>query len=156
MHRHLILLFTTGILLASCAAPGGLPSATSDSIPARSSPAMSASPTPISEPGPVSYPDVFAAARALGRGVNMGNALDAPNEGEWGVTIKEEYFDLIREAGFDSVRIPVRWSTHALSEAPYTIDPDFFTRVDQVLGWALERGLLVVLNVHHYEEMAVD
>ncbi len=117
---------------------------------------MSPSPTPTSEPGSVSYPDVFAAARALGRGVNMGNALDAPNEGEWGVTIKEEYFDLIREAGFDSVRIPVRWSTHALSEAPYTIESDFFARVDQVVGWALERGLVVVLNVHHYEEMAVD
>jgi len=33
----------------------------------------------------------------LGRGVNLGNALDAPNEGEWGVTLEERYFDLLNE-----------------------------------------------------------
>lgn len=107
--------------------------------------------TPAPQP---EFPDAFAAKDALGRGVNMGNALEAPEEGDWGVEIKEEYFDLIREAGFDSVRIPVRWSAHAAEKAPYTIDPQFFTRVDEVVNWALERDLQVVLNVHHYEEMA--
>jgi endoglucanase len=43
-----------------------------------------------------------------------------------------------------------------LETAPYTIDPLFFARLDQVIGWALERGLVVVLNIHHYEEMASD
>lgn len=133
--------------LASCAAPPALPpQVTETPMP----------PTPSPSPTPVSYPDAFAAARALGRGVNLGNALDAPTEGEWGVTIHEEYFDLIKRAGFDAVRIPVRWSNHAAKEAPYTIDPAFFARVDQVVGWALARNLVVVLNVHHYEEMAVD
>ena len=42
----------------------------------------------------------------LGRGVNLGNALDAPNEGEWGVTLKAEYFAKIKQAGFDSVAFP--------------------------------------------------
>jgi endoglucanase len=107
--------------------------------------------TPAPQP---KFPDAFAAKDALGRGVNMGNALEAPEEGDWGVEIKEEYFDLIKEAGFDSVRIPVRWSAHAAEKAPYTIDPQFFTRVDEVVNWALERDLQVVLNVHHYEEMA--
>src|SRR4051812_38219956 len=29
----------------------------------------------------------------LARGMNLGNALDAPNEGDWGVTLSERYFD---------------------------------------------------------------
>jgi endoglucanase len=111
-------------------------------------------PTPT--PTPVSFTDAFAAARALGRGVNMGNALDAPSEGAWGVTLKEEYFEHVKEAGFNAVRIPVRWSAHARAEAPYTIDAGFFARVDQVIAWAFARGLVVVLNVHHYDEMAVS
>ena len=34
----------------------------------------------------------------LGRGVNLGNAFDAPSEGEWGVVIQEEYFQIIKYA----------------------------------------------------------
>jgi len=34
--------------------------------------------------------DVFAINRALGRGVNFGNALEAPSEGAWGMELKEE------------------------------------------------------------------
>ncbi|HPU43798.1 MAG TPA: hypothetical protein PLS98_06260, partial [Dictyoglomaceae bacterium] len=49
---------------------------------------------------------------SMQRGVNMGNALEAPKEGEWGVVIKDEYFKLIKEAGFDHVRIPIKWSAH--------------------------------------------
>lgn len=102
----------------------------------------------------VDFPDAFTAARALGRGVNLGDTLEAPKEGDWGVVAQEEYFDLIKEAGFDSVRIPVRWSAHADESAPYQIDPRFFARVDQVVDWALARDLQVVLNIHHYEQMA--
>ena len=110
-------------------------------------------PTPsfTPEPTPTSSPAV-----TLGRGLNMGDMLEAPNEGEWGLMIQEEYFDLIKEAGFDFVRLPVRWSTHAGQESPYTIDPAFFTRVDEVVGWALERDLAVIIDFHHYEEMMWD
>jgi endoglucanase len=92
----------------------------------------------------------------LRRGVNLGNMLEAPDEGEWGLTVHEEYFDLIKEADFDFVRLPVRWSTHAEETEPYTIDADFFARVDEVVDWALERGLAVIVDFHHYEEMAWD
>ena len=53
------------------------------------------------------------------RGINIGNALEAPNEGDWGVVIKDEYFKIIKEAGFDTVRIPIRWSNHAENAPPY-------------------------------------
>ncbi|MFZ9202259.1 MAG: glycoside hydrolase family 5 protein [Opitutales bacterium] len=96
-------------------------------------------------------PDVFAQQRSLGRGVNLGNALDAPTEGAWGWKIADEDLSRIRAAGFDSVRIPVRWSAHAATNAPYTIEPAFLDRVEHVVRRALEQRLSVVLNMHHYE-----
>lgn len=95
----------------------------------------------------------FSIARRLGRGVNMGNALEAPREGEWGMELKEEYFQAIAKAGFQSVRIPIRWSAHAKVEEPYTIDATFFERVDWGIEQALKNGLMVVINVHHYNEL---
>lgn len=97
--------------------------------------------------------DAFYYNRLLGRGVNLGNALDAPREGAWGFRLKEEYFELIRKAGFDSVRIPIRWSAHADSKPPYAIDEAFFRRVDWAIEQALSRGLAAVINIHHYEEI---
>jgi endoglucanase len=97
--------------------------------------------------------DAFHYNRLLGRGVNLGNALEAPKEGDWGFRLKEEYFPLIKKAGFQSVRIPVRWSAHAQPKAPYTIDADFFRRVDWAIEQALGQGLVAVLNIHHYDEM---
>jgi len=56
--------------------------------------------------------EIRAAAAKLGRGINLGNALEAPKEGEWGVQLKAEYFPAIKKAGFATVRLPVRWSAH--------------------------------------------
>jgi len=99
------------------------------------------------------FPDAFTLNTRLGRGMNLGNALEAPNEGEWGVTLRSEYFDWIKSAGFNSIRLPVRWSAHAASAAPYTIEANFLRRVDWAVNQALSRGLPVVLNVHHFEEL---
>ncbi len=89
----------------------------------------------------------------LGKGINLGNALEAPSEGEWGMVIEEEYIELIRKAGFDAVRIPIRWNAHAKSSKPYTIDSDFFERVDEVVSWAMDQDLLVMINLHHYNAL---
>jgi endoglucanase len=70
--------------------------------------------------------------------------------------VQEEYFGRVKEAGFDFVRLPVRWNTHAEQEAPYTIDPAFFERVDQVVEWAMARDLTIIIDFHHYEEMMWD
>jgi endoglucanase len=94
--------------------------------------------------------------RLLGRGINLGNALEAPQEGAWDVTLKADYFRLIQKAGFSSVRIPIRWSAHASTAAPYVIEMDFFQRVDWAIRQALLRNLVAVINVHHYEEMNRD
>ncbi len=84
---------------------------------------------------------------------NLGNALDAPKDTDWGYTIQDDHFDIIKEAGFDSVRIPVRWSDHAGTRAPFTIDPSFMAEVEAIVDGALRRNLEVVLNVHHYEAL---
>ncbi len=97
--------------------------------------------------------DVFEQHRRLGRGLNMGNALEGPTEGAWGHVIQDEDFARIKAAGFSSVRIPTKWSAHAAKEPPYAIDPAFVARVDHVVRTALAAGLQVVLNVHHYDEL---
>jgi endoglucanase len=94
--------------------------------------------------------------RSMGKGVNLGDALDAPNEGEWGVFLKAEYFQLIKEAGFQTVRIPARFSGHALEEEPYTLSPAFLERTDWAIAEALKNDLIVIIDMHHYVEMAED
>ena len=78
--------------------------------------------------------DAFYFNRLLGRGINMGNALEAPREGEWGVTLRDEYFQRIKEAGFHSVRIPIRWSAHAKPAVPFTIDDALLQGVQDQRG----------------------
>ena len=96
------------------------------------------------------------AVAALGPGINLGNALEAPTEGAWGITIKPAYLPAIKKAGFGHVRVPVKWSAHAAADAPYTIDAAFLKRVDEVVDQANAAGLGVVLNVHHYDEIDKD
>ena len=54
----------------------------------------------------------FQRNKNIGRGINFGNALEAPSEGAWGLTIKESYVQAIADSGFNSVRLPICWSAH--------------------------------------------
>ncbi len=101
-------------------------------------------------------PNAFEINKIINRGINFGNALEAPKEGDWGVTIKEQYFNIAREAWFTSFRFPVCWSTHALTEKPYTIDPNFFARMDWVIFQAMQREVIVIVTMHHYNELYKD
>jgi len=87
------------------------------------------------------------------RGINLGNALDAPSEGAWGVRLSEAHFAIAHAAGLDHVRLPVRFSAHAGASAPYTIDETFFKRVDWAIDQALGHGLAVIVDLHHYMEL---
>ena len=102
------------------------------------------------------FADIFERNARLGRGVNFGNALEAPKEGEWGLTLKEDYFRLISEAGFKSVRLPIKWSGHAAAQSPFALDETFLARIDWAVAQALKYGLAPIINVHHYDEMAVE
>ena len=92
----------------------------------------------------------------LKRCVNLGNGLDAPNEGGWGVVLTDEHFSTAKAAGFDHVRLPVRFSAHADAKPPYTIDETFFKRVDWAIAQALGQGLPIIVDLHHYQELSDD
>jgi endoglucanase len=100
-------------------------------------------------PRPSVADDAARYNRMLGRGINLGNALEAPSEGEWGLTIKAEYFDRIKEAGFNHVRIPTRWEAHTGPAPGFAIDPAFLSRIDWAVDQALSRGLVAIVNDHH-------
>jgi endoglucanase len=89
----------------------------------------------------------------LGRGINLGNMLEAPMEGAWGFSVQQAFFPIIKGKGFDTVRIPANFAAHAASSEPYTVDPIFMSRVATVLDWAFQQNLNVMLDFHGYQEL---
>ncbi|MEZ6022215.1 MAG: glycoside hydrolase family 5 protein [Hyphomonadaceae bacterium] len=92
-----------------------------------------------------------AAPFPIQRGVNLGNALEAPREGDWGYRIEADHLSAIADAGFDGVRLPVRWDAHAANAAPYTISPALLERVRELIDAATTRGLKLQLDLHHFD-----
>jgi endoglucanase len=96
--------------------------------------------------------EACAVAHGLGRGINLGNMLEAPREGDWGVRLEPRFIELATRH-FQTVRLPVRWSNHAAPTADARIDEAFARRVDGVVDALLARGVRVILNVHHYTQL---
>ena len=111
---------------------------------------------------PVPDNEAMAFLKAMGVGWNLGNTFDAIGknlrgsremdlETYWcGVKTNEKMFDALKAAGYGCVRIPVSWSDH-VSGDDFTISSRWLDRVQEVVGWALERGFHVILNIHHDE-----
>ena len=89
------------------------------------------------------------------RGINMGNMLEAsPDEGSWGVYFEPEYFKLIKECGFDFVRLPVGWSNHFVIKGDtVAINKIFLARVTYIVDEAVKNDLGIIINIHHFNEM---
>ncbi|GAH46635.1 unnamed protein product, partial [marine sediment metagenome] len=87
------------------------------------------------------------------RGINIGNALEAPKGEKWDVVMKEEYIDKIASAGFDTVRIPIRFSDYVDASNDYELEDDFMKTVDYFIKYALSKDLNVVMDMHHFEEI---
>ena len=88
----------------------------------------------------------------LCRGVNLAGALDAERPAR--PDLRD--LDLVRCAGLDTVRLPVRWSPHLATAPPYRLEPSFLETVAGVCDAALARGLTVVLDDHHHGELCAD
>ncbi|WP_252365056.1 glycoside hydrolase family 5 protein [Sphingobium yanoikuyae] len=126
-------------------------------------PTPTPSPTPTPTPTPTFPYTPAAAARAttgltlpVGKCINMGNQLEAPVEGSFGRKIRQSDFPMIAAAGFRTVRIPIRFSSHAATSPPYAIDATFMKRVRQVVQWASDARLNAIIDMHHYDEIHDD
>lgn len=135
------------LLIVSCSGPAEKRPVTRIEIVRTSTPAPAPTETPTATPD---------RAVEMHRGINLANMLEAPHEGDLGLTVHEEYFALIHQAGFDFVRVPIRWDAHAEMNTPYTIDASFFKRIDEVVGWALDNQLVVILDFHNYSGIMTD
>lgn len=99
-------------------------------------------------------------AESLGLGWNLGNCLDAHDEGvakescwhadKGGLQIATQAtFDAVKKAGFTSVRIPVTWMGQVGPAPEYKIDSTWMARVTEVAGYAKKAGLKAIINIHH-------
>lgn len=94
-----------------------------------------------------------ATAFPVARCINLGAAMEAPVEGDWGYNIAQRHITAIADAGFDTVRLPVRFSAHWDGTR---LSPQILARTDQVIGWATAEGLNTILDLHHFTEIYDD
>jgi endoglucanase len=93
-----------------------------------------------------------ASANPVERCVNLSNFLEAPRGEVWGPEITPAHLDAIAAAGFDTVRLPVRFSDGWDGR----IDPGLLARADATVDAALTRGLRVIVVLHHFEALMAD
>lgn len=94
---------------------------------------------------------------AMGSGWNLGNTFDGFDAGgdqgeeSWGnPRVTRELIRTIKDRGFDSIRIPFTTTMRIGDESTnYLIDEVFLNRYEEVVNWALEEDLYVMVNVHH-------
>src|SRR5690606_33091529 len=89
---------------------------------------------------------------AMQPGWNLGNSLDAvgADETAWGnPRITKELIQNIAAQGYKSIRIPVTWDSHIGAAPNYQIEAAYLNRVQEVVQWALDANLYVMINVHH-------
>lgn len=95
-------------------------------------------------------------------GISIGNSLDCTDSGiirvdqpwkwetAWGnPKITKELVDALVDAGFTTIRIPVSWTDHLAPGPDYLIVESWMDRVQEVVDYAYDRGIYVILNVHH-------
>ncbi len=112
---------------------------------------LTEAPAPVTDYGEMRDITLKELIGEMKTGWNLGNTLDAP-EGEtaWGnpVTTKE-MIDFVASAGFNVIRIPTSWGMHIDDENGYKIDEEWLARVHEVVDYAFDNGMYVILNTHH-------
>ena len=103
--------------------------------------------------------DAMAFLKDMKCGWNLGNTFDAYNgyslhakgtgmETSWvGAKTTPGLIAAIKEAGFNTIRIPVSWHNHV--DENNVIDAEWIDRVREVADWALDLGMYVIVNTHH-------
>ncbi len=101
--------------------------------------------------------------KLMGNGINLGNTMEAYGHKELGVqadisqyetfwgqpVTTQEMIDGMKEAGFDSLRIPVAWTNGMDFESGnYTIRKELLDRVEEIVNYALKNNMYVIINDH--------
>jgi len=84
-------------------------------------------------------------------GWNIGNTFEAPGgETGWGSpVITEDYIKFVKQQGFNAIRLPCAWNlTHLADATTARIDPNWLSRVKEVVGYCVRNDLYVLLNIH--------
>ncbi len=99
----------------------------------------------------------------MGQGINLGNTMEATKalgemdnfteatdfEQAWGAPItKPEFIDAVHSYGFNTIRIPVAWSSMVSKDGTYTINEKMLGRVEEIVNYALNNGMYVIINDH--------
>lgn len=93
-------------------------------------------------------------------GWNLGNTLDSysnagfgKNEGLQSETTwsnpktSQELIDLVRDNGFNAIRVPVTWYNHM--DSNYLIDEEWMDRVQEIVDYVINDDMYCIVNVHH-------
>ncbi|MBQ9948696.1 MAG: glycoside hydrolase family 5 protein [Oscillospiraceae bacterium] len=86
-------------------------------------------------------------------GWNLGNTLDATGSGmgsetSWGnPKATEELILAVKDAGFNAIRIPTTWYNHM--DSSHNVSKEWMDRVQQVVDYAYNNDMYVILNSHH-------
>ena len=94
----------------------------------------------------------------MGVGWNLGNTFDAADcswlsneldyESAWcKVKTTKKLIDTVADLGFTSIRIPVSWHNHV--DGSNKISTAWMNRVKEVVDYAIDDGLYVIINIHH-------
>jgi endoglucanase len=94
----------------------------------------------------------FGQNKKLGRGVNI-IGYDPIWQSADEARMKEKHFKLIKEAGFDNVRIPIMPFKFSLNDTNFTINPEFFTTLDWIIEQALANNLMAIVDLHEHHAM---
>jgi endoglucanase len=93
-------------------------------------------------------------------GWDLGNTLDAYSSTATGLNTEtcwgnpkttKSMIDALKAKGFKTIRIPVTWKGHFGSSPSYTIDSTWLNRVQEVVDYAIDDSMYVILNSHHDE-----
>jgi len=164
--RNPVLTLAALLMLTGCSgdAGTGVPVATAPVPTATATPAPTPAPEPTPTPSPTASPTPTPTAAALSfaaqmsPGWNLGNSLESLGTGPTPATssretaygnaaVTQEVLNAVAAAGFKSVRIPVSWLQYA--DSSDTISAAWLTRVAQVVDYARNAGLFVIINVHY-------
>jgi hypothetical protein len=88
-------------------------------------------------------------AAKIKSGINIGNTLEAiGGETSWGnPKITKAYIDLLKQSGFNAVRLPCSWDQYA-DASTAQISSQWLDRVKQVIQYCIDDNMYVLLNIH--------